>query len=382
MYDMTTASDPAQGVRAESAPSDLPEVRLDTSLELLLERAPAARGPRVLATVVATAGSTYRKPGARMLLMADGTHVGLLSGGCLESDLQIHAQQVIQSGLPCAVEYDMRGPDDILFGIGAGCEGAMRVLLEPADPGSPAAAALAAAGRTTQSGEAIALVMVHESADLSLGTHLAESPLPAALVAAGKQSIADRLSRGVDLGTRSPRTRAFIQFLAPPPHLLICGAGPDAQPVVSTARALGWRVSVIDHRPAYAVPAHFPGASVRFAAPERLRSEIDLARCHAAVVMSHHLASDEAYLRELAESGAPAYVGLLGPEARRGRLATQLGQAAEKLRFRIRGPVGIDIGAATPEGIALSIVSQIHAWLAGRAGSEPTSLWLPPSLKI
>src|SRR5208282_4755122 len=105
-------------------PTPLLNVRLDTSLELLLERAPAAHGPRVLATVVATAGSTYRKPGARMLLMADGSHVGLLSGGCLESDLQIHAQQVMQSGRPCAVEYDMRGPDDMLFGIGAGCEGA------------------------------------------------------------------------------------------------------------------------------------------------------------------------------------------------------------------------------------------------------------------
>src|SRR5271168_3271676 len=85
-------------------------VRLDTSLELLLERADA-QAPRVLATVVATAGSTYRKPGARMLIMADGSYLGLLSGGCLESDLQLHAREVMQSGRPRAVEYDMRGPD-------------------------------------------------------------------------------------------------------------------------------------------------------------------------------------------------------------------------------------------------------------------------------
>ena len=117
------------------------DVRLDTSLELLLQRAPAAPASRVLATVVATAGSTYRKPGARMLIMADGSYLGLLSGGCLESDLKVHAQQVLESGEPRAIEYDMRGPDDILFGLGAGCEGAMRVLLEPAGPGSPAAAA-------------------------------------------------------------------------------------------------------------------------------------------------------------------------------------------------------------------------------------------------
>src|SRR5580693_8383628 len=148
--------------------SDL-DVRLDTSLELLLERAPAAEDSRVLATVVATAGSTYRKPGARMLIMADGSYLGLLSGGCLETDLKLHAQQVLQSGVPRAVEYDMRGPDDVLFGIGAGCEGAMRVLLEPADPGSSAAAALAVAGQATQAARPASLVTVHQSADLPLG---------------------------------------------------------------------------------------------------------------------------------------------------------------------------------------------------------------------
>jgi xanthine/CO dehydrogenase XdhC/CoxF family maturation factor len=83
--------------------------------------------------------------------------------------------------------------------------------------------------------------------------------------------------------------------------------------------------------------------------------------------MSHHLPSDEAYLRELAESELPAYIGLLGPKARRARLAQELGAVIDKLVARIHGPVGLDIGAMTPEGIALSIVSQIHAWLAGRA---------------
>src|ERR1700732_3369509 len=138
------------------------DVRLDTSLEMLLERAPL-QGPRVLATVVATAGSTYRKPGAHMLIMGDGSYLGLLSGGCLEADLKLHALEVLKSGTPRAVEYDMRGPDDILFGIGAGCEGAMRVLLEPAGTGSPAAAALAAAADATRAGRPASLVSVHES---------------------------------------------------------------------------------------------------------------------------------------------------------------------------------------------------------------------------
>src|SRR6202035_2492796 len=156
------------------------DVRLDTSLDLLLSHQPA-QAARVLATVVATAGSTYRKPGARMAIGADGSFVGLLSGGCLEADLMLHAQEVLQSGVPRAVEYDMRGPDDILFGIGAGCEGAMRVLLEPAGTGRPAAAALAAAGRATHAGQSTSLVSVHESADFPLGTYAAAPPLPSAL---------------------------------------------------------------------------------------------------------------------------------------------------------------------------------------------------------
>jgi xanthine dehydrogenase accessory factor len=347
-------------------------VRLDTSLELLLERAPVAHTPRVLATVVATAGSTYRKPGARMLIMADGSYLGLLSGGCLEADLKLHAEQVLESGVPRVIEYDMRGRDDVLFGIGAGCEGAMHVLLEPAGPGSPVVAALAAAGRVTQEGQPTSLVSIHESADVPLGTYAAAPPLPPALLHAAARSLDDCASTGVDWEDGGRRSRAFVQFLAPPPHLLICGAGPDAQPVVSGARALGWRVSVVDHRPAYADATRFPGAEVRLAAAHSLLSVVDVERCHAAVVMSHHLPSDAAYLRELAEAGVPAYVGLLGPSARRTRLAKELGSVAEKLHFRIRGPVGIDIGAVTPEGIALAIVSQIHAWLAWRAIGEPS----------
>src|SRR6202140_4080415 len=157
---MIERSTTVRAMGSEQVGTGRPEVRLDTSLELLLERAPVTRGSRVLATVVATAGSTYRKPGARMLIMADGSYLGLLSGGCLEADLKLHAQAVLESGVPRTVEYDMRGPDDILFGIGAGCEGAMRVLLEPAGPGSPAAAALAGAGRATQAGRSTSLVVV------------------------------------------------------------------------------------------------------------------------------------------------------------------------------------------------------------------------------
>jgi xanthine/CO dehydrogenase XdhC/CoxF family maturation factor len=363
------------------APTERPRaVRLDTSLELLTERAPAAGSPRVLATVVATAGSTYRKPGARMLIMADGSYLGLLSGGCLEADLKLHAQEVVEGGAIRAVEYDMRGPDDVLFGIGAGCEGAMRVLIEPANCVDRAARALAAAGRLTAAGASTCLICVHESSELALGTYSTADgmeSIPVELAAAATAALAEESSREVAIARAATRLRAFVQFLAPPPHILLCGAGPDAEPVAAAARALGWRVSVVDHRPAYAQPQRFPGARVALADPAALADTVDLASCHAAVVMSHHLTSDLAYLRVLGAALRPAYVGLLGPAARRRRIADELGPAAEGLRTRLRGPVGLDIGASTPESIALAIVSEVHAWLADRAVARPQQDFAP-----
>lgn len=340
-------------------------MRLDTSLELLLECGWKSRLAGALATVVATAGSTYRKPGARMLIYADGSYLGLLSGGCLEADLQLHAREVIEHVRSRAVEYDMRGPDDILFGIGAGCEGAMRVLIEPARAGSAAAGALEAAGRTLSSGEPACLVAVHEATELPLGTY-SHASLPPLLEDAAREVLAGHASRELDLEHGAARVRAFAQFLAPPPHLLVCGAGPDARPVVSAARAMGWRVTVVDHRPAYADAERFPGARVVRAEARSLLEAVDIERCQAAVVMSHHLASDVEYLRALARGGGPDYVGLLGPAARRRRIAAELGPLAQALQPRLRGPVGIDIGAVIPEAIALSIVAEVHAWLAGR----------------
>ncbi len=103
--------------------------RLDTSLELLVSRLRDLGDTAVLATIVATEGSTYRKSGARMLIESSGRMTGLLSGGCFERDLIEHAESVLNGGLPKVVEYDLRTADDLLYGIGAGCEGAMRVRM-------------------------------------------------------------------------------------------------------------------------------------------------------------------------------------------------------------------------------------------------------------
>jgi xanthine/CO dehydrogenase XdhC/CoxF family maturation factor len=347
-----------------------PPVRLDTSLELLLDRQRTAPEGTVLATIVATAGSTYRKAGARMTIAPDGRLVGLLSGGCFEQDLREHAATVRESRRARIVEYDMRGDDDLVFGIGAGCEGAMRILLEPADAGSPADRALAHAGEAAHAGRATALAVVHDGPAAALGTRAwpGARDVEPELVAALDDALALRESRGVRWNDESVPTEAWIQYLAPPPRLLVCGGGPDAEPVVRQAVALGWPVTVVDHRAAYVQPARFPGAEVLLVETGRLDAALDVASYSAAVVMSHHLTGDAAYLRALAASPAPGYVGLLGPRPRRERLMAELGANAAGLAGRLRGPVGLDIGAATPEGIALAIAAELHAWAAGRPG--------------
>jgi xanthine/CO dehydrogenase XdhC/CoxF family maturation factor len=354
-------------------------VRLDTSLELLLDRlldgGQAAADGTVLATIVGTAGSTYRKAGARMAIGPDGALVGLLSGGCLEQDLRGHAATVRSERRPRIVEYDMRGDDDLLYGIGAGCEGAMRILLEPADAGTPGAAALAHAAAASRDGRATALAVVHEGPASELGTRgwPGAPRLEPVLASALDDALALCSSCTVRRGEPVP-TVAWVQYVAPPPRLLICGAGVDAEPVARHARALGWPVTVVDHRPAYvASPERFAGAEVVRVEPAHLAAAVDVAAMTAAVVMSHHLPSDAAYLRSLAALASPGYVGLLGPRPRRERLTKELGDAAHGLAGRLRGPVGLDLGATTPDGIALAIVAELHAWVAGRPGT-PCSL--------
>ena len=167
--------------------------------------------------------------------------------------------------------------------------------------------------------------------------------------------------------------KLFVLPLALPPRILLLGAGPDALPVVDLAVRLGWRVTLVDHRAAYAVPGHFPGAeSVVLARPETLPAAVDLSRFEAAIVMSHHLPSDLAYLRVLAAT-AIGYIGLLGPAVRRERLLADLGADARGMQGRLHAPVGLPLGGRSPESIALAIVAQLHAFLHGMGSISPTS---------
>ena len=324
-----------------------------------LDRETAAGHRLVAAFVIATEGSTYRKPGASMLLSSSGARCGLLSGGCLEGDLHEHAQRLL-AGDDRIVErrYDGRGSDDPVWGLGLGCEGAMRILLWRLDTGSSLTLVrgwLSAAIRREPA--LLEIDLSNGDGALSMGSALggdADSSSPSGVLPPGRTTLRDG---------------SFAVAAARVPALLLCGAGPDAEPVVRMASQVGWQVTVVDHRPAYVEAARFQDA-IRVATVDAADpgAVVALDGFDAAVVMSHNLVADGRYLAALAVSDIP-YVGLLGPAARRERLYAELGPLAERLRPRLRAPVGLDLGGASPEAIALSIVAELQASLHGRSGA-------------
>ena len=324
-----------------------------------LDRETAAGHRLVAAFVIATEGSTYRKPGALMLLSSSGARCGLLSGGCLEGDLHEHAQRLL-AGDDRILErhYDGRGSDDPVWGLGLGCEGAMRILLWRLEAGS---------SLTLLRGW-LSTAIRREPALLEIDLASGDGALSMGSALSGRADSAS--SVGVlPPGRATLRDGSFAVAAARAPALLLCGAGPDAEPVVRMASQVGWQVTVVDHRPAYVEAARFPGAvrvvTVDAADPGAV---VALDGFDAAVVMSHNLVADGRYLAALAVSDIP-YVGLLGPAARRERLYAELGSLAEALRPRLRAPVGLDLGGASPEAIALSSVAELQASLHGRSGT-------------
>ena len=290
------------------------------------------------------------------------------------------------SGSAKRVSYDMRSPDDLLFGLGSGCEGAMDILLvrlDAADGWQP----LSRLDESWRAERAESMALVVESIDPLLPS--GSGMFPSDGWVWGCQSDLRNAARGrlVELCkvhalngcTRFvPDSLTGIDLLwlrqAPPHRVLLLGAGQDAEPVFEFGRKLGWSITVIDHRSHYTQTRRFPGATAVLDGGPAALAEILTGprRFAAAVVMSHHLASDRAYLRTLATSNVP-YVGLLGPAARRERLLTDLASDVVLLQGRLRAPVGLDLGADTPEGIALAIVAEIHAALTGRMVPGPMS---------
>lgn len=332
--------------------------------------------PLVLATVFETEGSTYSKAGARMLITGDGRFQGMLSGGCLEGDLAMRARAVLDSGEPQSVTYDLRvGEEDDVWGLGVGCDGLIRVFLQPLSPadGYEPFATMSRVLGGDRPGTA-ATVIRSSRPELPAGASAVAAGdeawwfgIPAAhrdaVARAGRDALAAGTSRVAALTAGDSTVDLLCALLEPPPRILVLGAGLDAEPVVRLAAELGWRVTVQDHRPAYIEKGHFGGAEAVLCVPaDALGETVDWSRYRAVIVMSHHLETDRKYLAQLAATGIP-YVGLLGPRNRRRRLLDELGPAAQSLEPRLHGPAGLDIGGEGPASIALSILAEMHAKL-------------------
>jgi xanthine/CO dehydrogenase XdhC/CoxF family maturation factor len=338
-----------------------------------LQSAPA--GGAVLATLVQVEGSSYRRPGARLLVIADGRRFGSISGGCLEDDVVQHAQEVFETGWAKMITYDTTTENDLVWGVGLGCNGVVHVLVEKLPPQPVWVAALVDNFRQRKPTELAVLWQSPDPTQLGtrLAAELAAAPKfpdgagfqPAAITQAGMPA---RYPKPLS----AQNTEMFRQVIPPPVPLVIFGAGDDARPLVRMAKELGWHVTVVDPRPAFAKPERFPEAdAVLVAHPEEVPAGVAHGADTLVVIMTHHYRHDLPLLRALLPRPL-AYLGLLGPRKRAEKiladLAAQGFAATPEMRLRLHAPVGLDLGADNPEEVALAILAEMKASLAGRDG--------------
>ena len=302
----------------------------------------------VLGTVYETAGSTYSKSGSRVLIDGEGNYQGLVSGGCLEGDLAEHAASVLESGERAfgLLRHARRARHPVRHrsGLRRDAEGAAATAVRRRRRSLGAACADGGTGDGLTRASRCAVVV--EGDEAPVGATFLDDEVPAEHPD-GLHTLAN------------PARKVLVYPLKSIPRLLVLGAGVDAVPLVEFAERLGWRVTVCDHRRSYLERGDLAAAeSVLELRPERVTEHLDLDAWDACVVMSHHLASDRAYLAALADRPVP-WVGVLGPRARRERLLRELGDGAGDLQEKLRGPVGLDIGANDPGSIALSIMAEL-----------------------
>lgn len=351
-------------------------------------RRAAADGERVvLATVVRVVGSSYGGVGARMVIRVDGSTVGLVSGGCLESDLCSHAVDVHVTGVPRVVTYDARADDDAIWGLGLGCNGLIDVLLQALSPEHAGEVAALLEG-ALRSDEPSVIVTVVASSGGAASPHVgAQARLTSAGATASTDWTDDQLldaarahyDNALASGRRGmvhPLGCAVLAFevVTPAIRLVVCGAGPDAAPLCRLARGLGWDVTIVDHRLWSATRAsRFEGARVVDSADARVLAEaVSLCPRTAAVVMSHHFARDTDYVSALLHARV-AYIGVLGPRARTERMLAELaarGDTPPAGDGALFGPVGLDLGGDGPESIALAIVAEVSAVMHQRGAAH------------
>lgn len=322
----------------------------------------------VLGTVYKTTGPCYRKAGAFMLFNSLGQQFGLLSGGCLESDIQRHAKQVMACGKPTTVSYDGSDEDDISFQFGIGCGGTVHILLQPITEHNNYLQLDTLADSLTRRESSIYLQRV--MGDSAEAQWLAETDQNNSQYLQIVAQLGDSKAQLVHLPTPSGGQEYLATRITPPVHLLVVGGGVDAWPLVSMASILGWEVSVCDPRPANARREHFMDAdnildcSISKLAEHGLFDTFD-----AAVMMSHNLHMDAEALKVL-QNSCVGYLALLGPPSRRAAVIELAGMQDSTLLIPVAGPAGINLGGELPESLALSILSQCHAVLHS-ANAQP-----------
>ena len=315
----------------------------------------------VLATVVKTQGSSYRLPGARLLLTKQGQRVGAISGGCLEDDVVKKAWWLTEKG-PVIRRYDTTPDNEIsTSGYGLGCNGIVHVMMERLRPRDAKILDLIRQVRASRQPSQVAHILKPDS---DAGKHIYE---PSKF--------------------ETPEREVFIETVVPAVRLLIFGAGDDAIPLTEAAKFLGWEVFVFDGRSHYARREKFPKAdqvTLRIAGAPM--PPVD--SWTVAVLMSHSYSQDLEALRELASLPLP-YLGILGPNKRTLTLLSDAGLQRGTMTAKLHGPMGLDIGADGPEQVALAVIAEIQASLNGREGGtlstrdgsiharegDPASVW-------
>lgn len=326
----------------------------------------------VLASIVGTEGSAYRKAGAMMLINGCGETFGVLSGGCLEGDIARQAHKALVTQQALLVTYDFAPDSAIPWQRGIGCGGAVHVLLQTitADTGY------------------LGLDTVHEAFARGQSVSYQQRLSPPGLTPDCWRVVPlDRLgaltanSRSSSAWSTTPSPSTTSVFpdwcctpLHPRPHLLILGGGADARPLSLLAQTIGWRVSVVDQRNGYARTEDFPGAAVYSASAARggLASVASTLRPCAIVIMHHNLTLDAEALR-FASTSSALYIGLLGPAHRRAEVEQLAAVNADTVAAYYAGPAGLDIGAQLPETIALAILAECHWAVEGRQGETRAS---------
>ena len=326
-----------------------------SEIDTIIDAAAAARarGERVaLATVVSVRGSSYRRPGARLLVPEHGEPIGLISGGCLELEAARLAREALELDSPVLVTIDHSAEGDELWGIGLGCRGVIELLAEPPDLAAETLDALTAARRE---GRATYLYTGLDGERRSLSAHEADA-------------LGERAALAVAHGRPTLLGDAVLDPILPPLHLVVCGAGPDAAPLVAAGVRQGWRVDVVDPRRSFLLPERFPGARLHATEPAAAAELVGAGEWSAVVVMSHDYLRDSAFLGGFLRRNV-TYLGVLGPRDRTERLLAELSDTSTDGDLSaLRAPAGLDIGADGSEQVATAIVAEIIAVLHGRAG--------------